>query len=199
MSASSQFFLNLFLYLNLLLFFSCNVTSYSLWPLGVRHTRLPYPSLSPRVCSNSCPLSLWCQLIILPSVGPFSSCPKSFPESGFFPMSQLFASGVQSIGASTSVSVFPMNIQDWFPLGLTGLISLQSRGLSRVLFSTTVQRHQFFSAQPSLWSSSHMWYMTPRKTIALTLWTFVGKVICLLFNMLSRFVIAILPRSKHHH
>ena len=171
----------------------------TLQPHGLQHARPPCPSPNIGIYSNSCPLSLWCQLIILPSVGPSSSCPKSFPASGFFPMSQLFASGVQSIVASTSVSVFPMNIQDWFPLGLTGLISLQSRGLSRVLFSTTVQRHQFFSAQPSLWSSSHIWYMTPRKTIALTIWTFVGKVICLLFNMLSRFVIAILPRSKHHH
>ena len=92
-----------------------------------------------------------------------------------------------------------MNVQDWFSLGLTGLISLQSRGISRVLFSTTVQKHQFFSAQPSLRSNSHIRYMTPGKTIALAIWAFVGKVICLLFNMLSRFVIAILPRSKHHH
>ena len=159
---------------------------------------LGFPIL-PRACSNSCPLSPWCHPIILPSVGLFSSCPKSCPASGVFPMSQLFASGGQSIGASASVSVLPMNIQDWFPLGLTGLISLQSRKLSRVLFSTTDQKHQFFSSQPSLWSNSHIWHMTPGKNIALTIWTFVGKVICLLFNMLSRFVIAILPRSRHHH
>ena len=119
---------------------------------------------------------------------------QSFPASGSFPMSQFFTSGGQSIGASASASVLPMNIQDWFPLGLTGWISLQSKGLARVFFSnTTVQKHQFFSTQLSLYS--HL-YMTPSKTIALTRWTFVGKVISLLFNMLSRLVITFLPRSK---
>ena len=111
-------------------------------------------------------------------------------------MSQLFTSGGQSIGVSASASVLPMNIQDWFPLGWTGWISLQSKGLSRVFSKTTVQKHQFFSAQLSLWSSSHIPYMTTGKTIALTRRTFVGKVMSLLFNKLSRLVITFLPRSK---
>ena len=107
-----------------LLLFSHSVMFDSLRPCGLLRARLPYPSLSPRVCSNSCPLSPWCHPIILPSVGPFSSCPKSFPASGVFPMSQLFVSGGQSIGASASVFVLPVNIQDWFLLGLTRLIIL---------------------------------------------------------------------------
>ena len=111
-------------------------------------------------------------------------------------MSQFFTSRGQSIGASASASVLPMNIQDWFPLGLTGWISLQSKGLSRAFSNTTVQKHQFFSAQFSLWSSSHNPYMTIGKTIALTRWTFVTEVMSLLFNMLSRLVIAFFPRSK---
>ena len=119
-----------------------------------------------------------------------------FPASVSFPMGQLFTSGGQSTGASTSPSVLLMNIQDWFPLGLTGLISLQSKGLSRVFSNTTVQRHQFFDAHPSLWFNSHIDTWTTGKTIALTRWTFVGKVMSLLFNMLSRFVIAFLPRNK---
>ena len=106
---------------------------------------------------------------------PFSSCLQSFPISESFLMSQLFASGGQSIRASASASVLPMNIQDWFPLRLTGLM-LQSKGLSRVFSNTTVWKHQFFSTQPSLWSSSHICNMTTGKTIALTIWTFVGKV-----------------------
>ena len=111
-------------------------------------------------------------------------------------MSWFFASGDQIVGASASASVLPMNIQDWFPLCLTGLISLQSKGISRVFSSTTTQKHQFFTSQPSLWSNSyiHIWLLG--KTIALTIWTFVGKVKSLLFNSLSRFVIAFLPRSK---
>ena len=111
------------------------------------------PSLSPEVCSNSCPLSQWCHAIISSSVIPFS-CPQSFPALGSFPMSWLFASGGQSIG--TLASVLPMNIHGWFPLGSTGLIFLQSKGLLRMLSSTTIQKHQFFCAQPSLWSSSHI-------------------------------------------
>jgi len=135
------------------------VMSDSFLPHGLQLARLPCPSPSPRVCSNSSPLSRWCYLIISSSVVPFSSCPWSFPESGSFPMSCLFASGGQSIGASASV--LPMNIQGWFPLGLTGLISLRSKGLSRVLSSTILQKHQFFSSQPSLWSNSHihMWLL----------------------------------------
>ena len=111
-------------------------------------------------------------------------------------MNQFFVSGGQSIGASALALVLPMNIQDWFHLGLTGLISLQSKRLSRVFSNTTVQKHQFFSTQPSLRSNSHP-YMTTGKTVALTRQTFVGKVMSLLFNMLSRLVITYLPRSKH--
>ena len=113
--------------------------------------RLPWSSLSHRVYSNSYPLSQWCHLTISPSVTPFSFCLQSFPESGSFPMSQLFASGDQSIGTSASASVLPMNIQGWFPFRLTSLI-LQSKGLSRVFSSTTVWKHQFFGAQPSVWN-----------------------------------------------
>ena len=168
----------------------------SLWPHGLQHTSLPCPSPTPGAYSNSCPLSQLCHPTISSSVDPFSSGHQSFPASGSFPVSQFFTSGGQSIGVSASASVLPMNIQDWFPLGLTGLISLQSKGLSRVFSNTTVQKHQFFGTQFSLWSNSHP-YMTTGKTIALTRWTFVSKVMSLLFNMLSRFVIAFLPRSKH--
>ena len=107
--------------------------SNSLWPHGLQHARLPCPSPTPGDCSNSCPSSRWCHPTISSSVVPFSSCPQSFPASGSFPMSQFFASGGQSIGVSVSASVLPMNIQDWFPSGLTNLISLQPKGLSRVL------------------------------------------------------------------
>ena len=110
----------------------------------------------PRACSYSCPLSRWCHPTISSSVIPFSSCLQSFPASGSFPVSQFFISGSQSIGASASASVLPMNIQDWFPLRLTGLNSLQSKGLSRVFSKTTVQKHKFFGSQPSLWSNSHI-------------------------------------------
>ena len=138
------------------LLFSHSVLSDSLWPHGLQHSRLPCPSLFPRVCSNSCLFCLWFHPTISSSVIPFSSCLQSCPESGCFPVSQLLASGGQSIGASTSASVLPMNIQGWFPLGLTGLISLQSKGLSRVFSSTTVGRHQIFSTQSFLLSSSHI-------------------------------------------
>ena len=127
----------------------------SLQPHGLQHARLFCPPLLPRVCSNSCPLSWWYHPTISSFVITFSSCLQSFPPSGSFPVSQLFASGGQSIGVSVSASVLPVNIKGWFPLGLTCLISLLSKGLSRVFSSTTVQKHQFFSAQPSLWSSSH--------------------------------------------
>ena len=112
-------------------------------------------------------------------------------------MIQFLASHSQSIRASASALVLPMNIQDWFSLGLTSLISLKSKGLSRIFPNTTVQKHQFFGAQFSLWSNCHIHYMTTGKTIALTRWTFVGKIMSLFFNMLSRLVIAFLPRSKH--
>ena len=138
----------------LLLLFSCSIDF--LRPRELQHARLPYPSLSPKVFSNSHPLSQWCHPTISSSDVPFSSRLQSFPASGYFQMSQFFAWGGQSIGVSASASVFPMNIQDWFPWGLTGLISLLSKGLSRVFSNTTVEKHQFFSAQPSLWSNFHI-------------------------------------------
>ena len=134
--------------------FSCSVVSDSLRLHGLQHTKLPCPSPTPGVYSNSCPLSWWCHPTISSSVIPFSSCPQSLPASGSFPVSQFFASGGQSIGLSASV--LPMNIQDWFPLGWTSWISLQSKGFSRVFSNTTVQKHQFFGAQLSLWSNSHI-------------------------------------------
>ena len=139
-------------------FISCSVESDSLWqPHGLQHARPPCPSPTPRACSNSCPLSWWCHPTSSPSVVP-SSCLQSFPASGSFLTSQFFASDGQSTGASASASVLPMNIQDWFPLGWTDLISLQSKGLSKVFSSTTIQNHHFFSAQPSLWSN-HSWLL----------------------------------------
>ena len=123
----------------------------SLWPHGSQHTRLPCPSLSPRVCSNSRALSQWCHPTISSSVTPFSY-PQSFRASGSFPMSRVFASGGHSIGVSASASVLPMNIQDWFLLGLTGLISFRSKELSSIFSRITVQKYQFFNAQPFLWS-----------------------------------------------
>ena len=135
--------------------FSCWVVSDSLRPHGLQHARPPCPTPTPRVYSNSCPSSWWYHATISSSVVPFYSCLQSFPASGSFQMSQFFASGGQSIGVSTSTSVLPMNIQDWFPLGWTGWISLQSKGLSKVLSNTTVQKHQFFITQPSLCSKSH--------------------------------------------
>ena len=129
--------------------FSPSVMSDSLRPHGLQYTRPPCPSLTPRACSNSCPLSQRCHPTISSSVVPFSSCLQSFSASGSFPMSQFFASDGQRIGVSASASVLPMHIQDWSPLGWTGWISLQFKGLSRVFSSTTVQKHQFFSAQLS--------------------------------------------------
>ena len=128
-----------------------SVISDSLQTHGLQHARPPCPPPTPRVYSNSCPLSRWCHATILSSVIPFSSCLQSFPASGSFQMSHLFASGGQSIGVSASASGLPMNIQDWFPLGLTGWISLQSKRPSRVFSKTTVRKHQFFHTQPSLY------------------------------------------------
>ena len=135
---------------------------------GLQHARLPCPSPATEACSNSCPLSQWGHPTISSSVVPSSSRLQSFPASGSVPMSQFFTSGGQNIGASASASVLPMNIQDWFPLGLTGFNFLQSKGLSRVLSNTTVQKHQFFGAQLSLWYNSHIshhlqWFWSPRK------------------------------------
>ena len=139
-----------------LVFFSHSFMSNFLQPHGLQHIRLSCPSLSPRVCSNSCPLSWWCHPTISSSVAPFSSSHQSFPASGSFPMGQFFTSGGQNIGASASASVLPMNIQGWFPLALTNLISLQSKGFSRVFSSTTIQKHQSFGAQSPLWFNFHI-------------------------------------------
>ena len=130
--------------------FSHSVMSNSLWTHGLQHARPPCPSPTPRVYSNSCPLSQWCHPTISSSAVPFSSCLQSFPASGSFPLSQLFTSGGQSTGASASASVLPVNIQDLSPSGWTGWIFWQSKGLSRVFSNTIVQKHQFFSTQLSL-------------------------------------------------
>ena len=149
----------------------------SLWPYGLQHARLLCSPPCPRVCSSSCPLSWWCHpTTVSSSVAPFSSCPQPCPASGSFPMSWHFVSGGQSIGASASASVLPMTIQGWFPLDLTGLISLQSKGLSRVLSSTTIWKHQVLGAQPFLWSNSHIC-------------TQKNQSISSLFNMLFWFII----------
>ena len=175
--------------------FSRSVVSDSLRPHGLQNARPPCPSPTPGVYSNSCPLSWWCHPTISSSVVLFSSRLQFQPTSGSYPVSQFITSGGQSIGTSALVSVLPMNIQDWFPFGLTGWISLQSNGFSRVFSSTTVYRHQFFGFQTSLWSNSHIhtWYW---KKIVLTVQTFVSEIMSLFFNMLSRLVIAFLPRSK---
>ena len=157
--------------------FSCSVVSDSLQPLELQHTRPPCPSPTPRVHQNSCASSWWCHPAISSSVIPFSSCPQPLPASKSFPMSQLFAWGGQRIGVSASASVLPMNTQDWFPLGRTDWISI-------------LQSSAFFTVQLSYS------YMTTGKSIALTRPTFVGKVMSLLLNMLSRLVITFLPRSK---
>ena len=136
--------------------FTRSVVSDSLRPHESQHARPPCPSPTPGVHPNSCPLSQWCHPAISSSVIPYSSCPQSFPASESFPMSQLFASGGQSIGVSALASVLPKNTQDWFLLGWTGWISLQSKGLTRILSNTTAQKHQFFGAQPSSQSNSHI-------------------------------------------
>ena len=136
--------------------FSHSVASNSLRPHGLQHTRLPCPSSSPWVCSHSRSLSQWCHPTIPCFVVLFSSCPQSFPAPRSFPVSWLFTSGGQSIGALASAPVFPMNIQGWFPLGLTGLISLLSKGPSSIFSSTTVWKCPFFGAPLSLWSNSHI-------------------------------------------
>ena len=136
--------------------FSRSVMSDSLQPHEPQYARPPCPSPIPRVHANPCSLSQWCHPTISSSVVPLSSRPQSFPASGSLPMSQLFASGGQSIGVSASTSVLPMNTQDWSPLGWTGWVSLQCKGLSRVFSNTTVQKHQFFCTQFSLESNSHI-------------------------------------------
>ena len=136
--------------------FSRSVMSDYLWPHELQHTRPPYPSPAPRVHPNPCPLSRWYHPTISSSVVPFSFHPQAFPASGSFQMSQFFASGGQSIGVSVSTSVLPKDIQEWFPLEWTGWTSLQSNGLSRVFSNTIAQKHQFFGAQLSLQSNSHI-------------------------------------------
>ena len=167
------------------LLLSRSVVSDSLRPHGLQHARLSCPSPSAGACSNSCPLSQWCHPTIWFSVIPFASCLQSFPASETFLMSWLFSSSGQSLGASASASVLPMNIQDWFPSGLISLISLQSKGLTKVFFNTTVQKHQLFDAQPSSWSNSHIhpWLLENPQ-----LWLyrpFVSTGMSMLFNMLS--------------
>ena len=169
--------------------------SNSLRPYRLQHARLPCSSPAPRAYSNSCPSSQWCHPTISSSVIPFSSHLQSFPASGSFLMSQFFTSGDWSIGVSASESYLPMNIQDWFPLGLTDVVSLQSKGLKSFLqhhsLKASILWHSAFFYIPTLISIRDYW-----KTIALTQRTFVSKVMSLLFNMLSRLVIAFLPRSK---
>ena len=159
---------------------------------GLQYNRLPCPLPSPRACSNSYALSRWYHPTISSSATSFFFCFQSFPES--FPVNQLFIAGGQSIRASASG--LPMNIQSWFPLGLTGLISLLSKGLSSIFSRTPIWKHQFFGAQLSLWSNSciHTWLLG--KTIILTIWTFVVKVMFLLFNTLSRFVLVKVHQKK---
>ena len=176
--------------------FSRSAMSNSLQPHGLWHARLPCPSLSPRACLNSSPLSQWCNPAISSSVVPFSFCPQSLPASGSFPISQLFPSGGQSTGISASASILPMKTQNLSPSGWTGWISLQSKGLSRVFSNTTVLkasifRHSAFFS-PTLTSIHDYW-----KNHSLTRRTFVGKIMSLLFNMLSKLVITFLPRSKY--
>ena len=136
--------------------FSHSVVSDSLWPHEPQHARPPCPSSTPGVYPNSCPLSQWCHPIISSSAVPFSYHLQSFPTSGSFQRSRLFASGGQNLGVSAATSVLPMNTQDWSPLGWTSWISLQSKGLSRGFSNTTVQKHQFFCAQFSVQSNSHI-------------------------------------------
>ena len=157
--------------------------------------RFPCPSPTTGVYSDSRPSSQWCHPTISSSVVSFSSGLQSCPASGYFPRSQFFSWGGKSIRVSASASVLPVNTQDWSPLGWTGWISLQSKGLSRVFSNITVQKHQFFGAQPSFLVQLSHPYMTTGKTIALTRWTLVGKVMFLFFNMMSRLIIVFLPRS----
>ena len=170
---------------------SRSVVSNSLRPYGLQHARLPCPSQSPGTCSNSCQLIDSMMPPISSSLIPFSSCLQSSPASGSFPMSQLFSTGGQSIGASASASVLPMNIQGWFPLGLTGLVSLQSKGLSAKVFSAP----QFKSINSSVLSLLYGSTLTSGKIRALTIQTSVYKVVSLLFNKLFRFVIAFFSKE----
>ena len=168
----------------------------SLRPHESQHARPPCPSPTPGVHSDSRPLNQWCHPAISFSVVPLSSCPQSLPASKSFPMSQLFAWGAQSTRVSALALFLPKKSQGWSPSEWTGWISLQSKGLSRVFSNTIVQKHQFFGAQLSSQSNSHIHTWPLGKAIALTRRTFVGKVMSLLFNMLSKLVITFLPRSQ---
>ena len=162
--------------------FSHSVMSDSLRPHGLQHARLCCPLSTSGACSNLCPSSWWCHLTISSSVVPFFSCLQSFPAAGSFPMSQFFASGGQSIGASALV--LPVNIQGWFPLGWTGSISLQPKGLSRVSSNTTVQKHQFFAPQLSLWSNSHIhtWLTIIRTSVNCNLFAIVTSKLLITYH-----------------
>ena len=173
-----------------------SVVSDSMQPHGLQYASLPCLSPTPRAYSNLCPLSRWCHPTISSSVVPLSSHRQTFPASVSFPISQFFTSGGQRIGVSASASVLPMNIQDWFPLGWTGWISLQSKELSRVLSIITVQKASILCCSAFFIAQLSHPYMTTGKNIALNRWTIIGKVMPLLFNMLSRLVITFLPRSK---
>ena len=175
--------------------FRCSVVSDSLQPHGLQHARPPCPSPTPGTYSNSCPLSRWCHPTISSSVVPFSSHLQSFPASESFPMSQFLTWGGQRIGVSALASVLPVNIQDWFPLGWTSWISLQSKGLSSLLQNQSSKVSILLCSAFLIVQLSHP-YMTTGKTITLTRQTFVGKVMSLLLNMLSRLVITFLPRRK---
>ena len=180
----------------LLLLFSHPIMSSSFLPHGLQHARPPCPSKSPKVCPSSCPFHQWCHPAISSSDAIFSFCPQSFPASGTLSMSQLFTSDDQNIGASASASVLPMNIQDWFPLDWLVWSPCCPRD-----FQESFPAPQFKA--PILWCSAFFTvqlsqlYMITGKTIALTIWTFVCRVMSLLFNTLSRFVIAFLPKSNH--
>ena len=178
--------------MEIILLFSHLVVFKSLWPHGLQCIRPPCPSQYPKVCSSSPLLFQWCYAAISYSDALFSFCSQSFQAKN-----QLFASDDKNTGVSTSASVLPMNIHGWFPLRLTGLISLLLIGLPGVFSSTTVRKHQFFGALPSLRSSSHDCLCDHEKIIAFTIQTFVGRVMSLLFSTLSRFVIAFLPRGYH--
>ena len=167
----------------------------SLQPHGLQHARLPCLLLSPPVCSNSCPLSRWYHPTTSFFVAPLSSCFQTFPASGPFLMSRLFTSGGQSIGASASASVLLMNIRGWFPLALIDLISLLSKGLSRVFSSTAVRKHRFFGTKPSLWSNSHICRWLLEKQYLWLYGPLLAKV-CLLFNTLSGFIIAFFRKEQ---
>ena len=170
--------------------FSRSVVSDSLRPDELQHARPPCPSPTPGVHSDSCPSSQWCHPAISSSVVPFFSCPQSLPASESFPMSQLFAWGGQSIGVSALASFLPKKSQGWSPLELTGWNSLQSKSLARVFSNTTVQKHQFFGAQLSLWSNSHI-HHNFWQNHSFDYTDLCCKVMSLLFSMLSRFFIAL--------